>query len=167
MIRTMLFTSFLVLGLFSFANAAENLYSCKIEDAWLQKQKLSGSVNVSDLDHAEIQIVSSSETVTCPLAVESVQDNSLGKVSEVVFKLLPEACTPFEKSFNRNLRKRITLNVSTQPGTPAPAAQIAWRNRTGYSDCKEILNNLKDHGIGTRFPQSQEQKKESQLKGTK
>lgn len=165
MIRTMLFTS-LAMGLFTSANAAETLYSCKIEDAWLQKQNLSGFVNVGDLDHAELKIVSSSETVTCPLAVESVQDNSLGKVSEVVFKLLPESCTPFEKSFNRNLRKRMTLNVSTQPGT-APAAQIAWRNRTGYSDCKETLNNLKDHGIGARFPQSQKQKKENQYKGTK
>lgn len=164
MIRIMLFT-FLAMGLFTSANAAETLYSCKIEDAWLKKQNLSGFVNVGDLDHAEIKIVSSSETVTCPLAVESVQDNSLGKVSEVVFKLLPESCTPFEKSFNRNLRKRITLNVSTQPGTAAPSAQIAWRNRTGYSDCKETLNNLKDHGIGARFPQSQ--KKAPQPQGTK
>nr|WP_295905025.1 hypothetical protein [uncultured Bdellovibrio sp.] len=165
MMKTALST-FLFLGILNTASAAEPLYSCKLNDAWLEKQNLSGFVNVSDLDHAEIKITSSSDTVTCPMAVESVQDSSSGKVSEVVFKTIPEACSPFEKSFNRHLRKRITLNVSTQPGVP-PSAQIAWRNRTGYSDCKEVTNNLKDHGIGARFPQSQKNPLNKKSKGSK
>ncbi|MBV2168559.1 MAG: hypothetical protein KUL82_07620 [Bdellovibrio sp.] len=131
-----------------FAKGKE-LYSCQLSDAWLEKQKSTATLNVHDLDRADLVINSQSESITCPMAVESAQDNSLGKISEVTFKMIPEACTPLEKAFNKNLRRRISLQISTQPGT-TPSAKVAWRYRAGYSDCKEIQNSLKEHGIGSR-----------------
>ncbi len=128
---------------------AKDLYSCRLSDPWLEKQKSTATLNIHDLDRADLVISSSSESITCPMTVESAQDNSLGKISEVTFKMLPESCTPPEKAFNKNLRSRISLHISTQPGT-APAAKVAWRYRAGYSDCKEIQNSLKEHGIGNR-----------------
>jgi|GEM_PF-2044363 len=146
--------SFLILFMMVSAQAgakSKSLYACDIQDVWLQKQKLSGHLEVYDLDRAEIKIQSDSETVSCPLNVETVQDASRGKVAQVIFKMVPERCSPAEKSFNKNLRGYMTFTVSTQPKA-IPSAQLAWRNRTGYSGCRERVNNLKEHGLGYRAP---------------
>lgn len=151
MIRLIVLTALVFLS-FSSAQAQSKklMYSCQLQDKWLQGQKLSASIDVQDLDHASINIQSPSETVTCPLAVESVQDASNGRIAKVIFLMTPEACSPPEKSFNRNLRRRIELHIDAQPGRKGDA-QLSWRHRGNRSPCKEVVNNLKSHGIGNKF----------------
>lgn len=151
MIRMMILTSLAFLS-FSAAEAQSKklMYSCQVQDKWLQGQKLSAGIDIQDLDHANLTIQSATETVTCPLAVESVQDASRGRIAKVIFLMTPEACSPPEKSFNRNLRRRFELHIDAQPGSTG-GAQLSWRHRGNRSQCKEVVNNLKSHGIGNKF----------------
>lgn len=148
MIKLILTSLFLVSGLP--AHGAELLYSCTLEDQWLKDRKWSGQIDIQNLDQATLKIQSSSETVTCPLAVESVQDLSQGRIAQVTFRLVSEACSPGEKSFNRNLRKRLSLIVDAHPASKGKA-QLSWRNKGKRADCQEKINNLRSHGIGNKF----------------
>ncbi|UXR63603.1 hypothetical protein EZJ49_11000 [Bdellovibrio bacteriovorus] len=151
MIRLIALTVLVFLS-FSVAQAQSKklMYSCQLQDKWLQGQKLSAGIDIQDLDRASLTIQSPTETVTCPLAVESVQDASRGRIAKVIFLMTPEACSPAEKSFNRNLRRRIELHIDAQPGSKGDA-QLSWRHRGNRSQCKEVVNNLKSHGIGNKF----------------
>lgn len=151
MMKLILASLFLLTG--SPVHSAELLYSCTLEDQWLKDRKWTGQIDVQNLDEATLKIQSSSETVTCPLAVESVQDLSEGRIAQVTFRLISEACSPGEKSFNRNLRKRLSLIVDAHPSSKGKA-QLSWRNKGNRADCQEKVNNLRSHGIGNKIPPS-------------
>nr|BFD62937.1 hypothetical protein BdHM001_16180 [Bdellovibrio sp. HM001] len=151
MIRLILMISLALVGVSGAqAQSQKLMYSCELQDKWLQGQKLSAGIDIQDLDHASLKIQSSTETVTCPLEIESVQDASRGRIAKVIFLMTPESCSPPEKSFNRNLRRRIELHIDAQPGGKGDA-QLSWRHRGNRSQCKEVVNNLKSHGIGNKF----------------
>ena len=142
------------------ANASNTvLYSCKIEDSWLKEQNIVGNLIVyKDLERAEIKLKGADEEVSCPLIVESLQDASRAVVATANFKFSAQSCAPESKNFNKHLRAKMTLKVSTQPGVP-PEAVLAWRAHTGFSACHETENNLQSVGVGSRLPQSTPPKK--------
>lgn len=161
--RILAFTMLISMSSLSVHAQETPLFSCKLNDPWLQTEKTSAELTIMNMDQAKIIFRSGDDAVSCPLEVESIRDASRAVVAEAIFKLHTQACSPTEKNFNKYLRSRITLNVSTQPGVP-PSAQLAWKNRSGFIHCEEILNNLKSIGIGNRLPQSTKTK--SNKKGT-
>lgn len=151
MIRHLLLSSFVLGFIFSAeAQAKQLLYSCQLKDEWLQAKSLSAGINIEDLDHATITIQSATETVVCPMAVETVQDASRSRISRIIFSMKPAGCSPQEKLFHHNLRRRVELFVDAHPDAKG-SAQLSWRHRGARSDCKETVNNLKSHGIGNKF----------------
>lgn len=156
-----------IIGLFlPILGKAENkiLFSCTLEDPWLQKQNMTGNLVVyKNLENAELKLTTPQEEIICPLSVDSLQDASRAVVALANFKFSAQSCTPEAKKFNKNLRPNMTLKVSTQPGVP-PEAAIAWRVHTGFSKCKETKNNLKDLGVGSRLPLSNQNKKNKSTK---
>lgn len=142
------------------ANASNSvLYACKIEDSWLTEQNITGDLIVyKDLERAEIKLKGRDEEVICPLTLDSLQDASRAVVATANFKFSVQSCTPESKNFNKHFRSKMTLKVSTQPGTPQEAV-LSWRTHTGFTACKETENNLQAIGVGSRLPQSTQTKK--------
>ncbi|MFV8259350.1 hypothetical protein ACNQKP_16205 [Bdellovibrio bacteriovorus] len=151
MIRHLLIFTF-IFGLIAAAEAQnkKTLYSCQLQDEWLQAKSLSAGINIEDLDHATITIKSESETVVCPMAVETVQDASRSRIARIIFSMTPSGCSPQEKLFHRNLRRRVELFIDAHPDAKG-SAQLSWRHRGARSECKETVNNLKALGIGNKF----------------
>lgn len=153
MIRILLI--FALIGSASLAQAQNKniLYACQIEDTWLQGKQLTARLEVFDFERALITLKSSTETFTCPLSVETIQDASRGRIARVVISMKPESCTPQEKLYTSKLRRHVDLFIDAHPQATGEA-QVSWRQLGSRAECKETVNNLHSQGLGHRYPQS-------------